>query len=71
MRHERFEGVDCTVLREDVWADEPARTACPKCALALPVGAVRCPRCNALVLTGCCGSCASCGSRGCSGTPRG
>jgi hypothetical protein len=27
--------------------------------------AIRCPRCNALLLTACSGACASCGSRAC------
>jgi hypothetical protein len=63
--NERYEGVDRRVLDEDVWAEAPAEPLCPKCGLALDSGSIRCPRCNAFVLTGCGGSCASCGSRSC------
>jgi hypothetical protein len=63
--NERFEGIDRRVLDADVWADTPAQPVCAKCGLALDPGAIRCPRCNAFVLTGCGGSCASCGARSC------
>ena len=63
--NERFEGVDRTVLDEDVWAEKPVKDVCPKCGLAVEPGTLRCPRCNALVIMGCGGSCASCGSRRC------
>lgn len=63
--HERFEGVDRSVLDEDVWAEAPVKTPCPKCGMAVEAGALRCPRCNALVITGCGGSCASCGAKNC------
>jgi hypothetical protein len=63
--HERFEGIDRSVLDEDVWAEEPRQVKCPECNLSVPVGAIRCPRCNHFMLTGCSGSCASCGSRSC------
>ncbi len=62
---ERYEGVDRSVLDEDVWAETPAKDVCPKCGLTIEPGTLRCPRCNALVLMGCGGSCASCGSRSC------
>jgi len=63
--HERYEGIDRSVLDEDVWADGPAKVTCPTCGLGVDAGTIRCPRCNALVLTGCSGSCSSCGSRTC------
>ena len=63
--NERFEGVDRTVLDEDVWAETPTKDACPKCGMVIGSGALRCPRCNVLVIMGCGGSCASCGSRSC------
>jgi len=63
--NERFEGVDRTVLDEDVWAETPTKDVCPKCGMVIGSGALRCPRCNALVIMGCGGSCASCGSRSC------
>jgi ribosomal protein S27AE len=62
---ERYEGIDRNVLDEDVWAETPAKAVCPKCGLAIDPGAIRCPRCNALVIMACGGSCASCGSRSC------
>jgi len=63
--NERFEGVDRTVLDEDVWAETPTKDVCPKCGMVIGSGALRCPRCNVLVIMGCGGSCASCGSRSC------
>ena len=63
--NERYEGIDRSVLDEDVWAETPAQLACPKCGLAIEPGAIRCPRCNGLVIAACGGSCASCGSRSC------
>lgn len=63
--HERFDGVDRAVLDADVWAEGPAKTPCPKCGMAVEAGSLRCPRCNALVITGCGGSCASCGAKSC------
>ena len=62
---ERFEGVDRSVLDEDVWAPEPQTVKCPECNMRVPMGAIRCPRCNHFMLMGCSGSCASCGSRTC------
>jgi hypothetical protein len=62
---ERFEGIDRSVLDEDVWAEAPVKVKCPKCGMDVEQGAIRCPRCNALVLMGCGGSCSSCGSRTC------
>lgn len=63
--HERYIGVDRSVLDADVWAEEPAKTACPKCGMLVEAGSFRCPRCNALVIMACGGSCASCGSKSC------
>jgi hypothetical protein len=63
--NERYEGIDRSVLDEDVWAESPAKPVCPKCGLALAPKAIRCPRCNAFVIAGCGGSCASCGARSC------
>jgi len=63
--NERYEGIDRSVLDEDVWAETPAQLACPKCGLVIGSGAIRCPRCNGLVIAACKGSCASCGSRSC------
>jgi len=62
---ERYVGIDRSVLDEDVWAEAPAKAACPTCGLAIDPGAIRCPRCNTFVITSCGGSCASCGSRSC------
>jgi hypothetical protein len=66
--HERFEGIDRTVLDEDVWAEQPQQVKCPECNLKVAAGAIRCPRCNHFMLVGCSGSCASCGSRSCART---
>ena len=67
--NERYEGIDRTVLDEDVWSDDACATTviCPKCSFVATVGVARCPRCNALLLTGCTGSCAGCGSKTCAG----
>ena len=65
--NDRYEGIDRSVLDEDVWAETPAPAACPKCGLAIESGAIRCPRCNALAIIACGGSCASCGARSCVG----
>jgi uncharacterized paraquat-inducible protein A len=65
---ERFEGIDRTVLDEDVWAPEPEMIKCPECDLRVPIGTLRCPRCNRFLLMGCSGSCSSCGSRACTRT---
>jgi hypothetical protein len=69
---ERYEGIDRSVLDEDVWADEscPTTETCPKCSFAAPPDAVRCPRCNALLLMACTGSCGACASRTCVGNKR-
>jgi hypothetical protein len=43
-----------------------AKLTCPRCGLTAE--GIRCPRCNALKLTGCSGACSSCPSgkkRGC------
>ena len=63
--HERYEGIDRSVLDEDVWADVPAKNPCPKCGMPVEEGSLRCPRCNALVIMSCGGSCASCGAKSC------
>ena len=63
--NERFEGIDRSVLDKDVWAEAPSAAVCPTCGLEIASDAVRCSRCNTLVLNGCGGSCASCGSRTC------
>lgn len=63
--NERFEGIDRSVLDEDVWTEAVPKTTCPKCGLAVDAGTIRCPRCHALTLMACGGSCASCGSRTC------
>ena len=63
--NERYQGIDRSVLDEDVWAEASAKPVCPKCGLAIASGAIRCSRCNALVITACGGSCASCGARPC------
>ncbi len=63
--NERFEGIDRSVLDDDVWAETLSAAVCPTCGLQLAGDEIRCRRCNALVLTGCGGSCASCGSRTC------
>ncbi len=63
--NERYEGIDRSVLDEDVWDEAPEKAACPKCGLAIEPGSLRCPRCNTLVIAGCGGSCASCGVRTC------
>jgi hypothetical protein len=63
--HERYVGVDRSVLDEDVWAEKPAKTDCPKCGMSVDTGSIRCPRCNALLIMACGGSCASCGSKSC------
>lgn len=44
---------------------EPDGPKCPQCGLDVPVGAIRCPRCRALLVHGCTGSCASCRVAGC------
>lgn len=62
--HERYEGVDRSVLDEDVWS-EPAAKACGVCGIAVPADAIRCPRCNALLLATCSGVCGACVSRTC------
>jgi hypothetical protein len=66
---ERYEGIDRSVLDEDVWADDacPKTVTCPKCSFAAPPDAVRCPRCNALLLMACSGSCGACMSKTCVG----
>jgi hypothetical protein len=63
--NERYEGIDRTVLDEDVWAESPQELVCPRCGLVLDAKAIRCPRCNAFVIAGCGGSCASCGALSC------
>lgn len=64
---ERYEGIDRSVLDEDVWSEGscPATVTCPKCSFAAPPDAVRCPRCNALLLMACSGSCGACMSKTC------
>ena len=62
---ERYEGVDASFLNEDTWANPLTGVDCPVCGATSPAGTVRCPRCNALLLTACPGSCASCGLRSC------
>lgn len=65
MRDGGREGVDYSVLDEDVWAAEPEMVKCPECNMRVAAGAIRCPRCNHFMLMGCSGSCSSCGSRTC------
>jgi len=69
---ERYQGIDRSVLDEDVWSEEscPATVTCPKCSFAAPPDAVRCPRCNALLLMACSGSCGACRSKTCVGRER-
>jgi rubrerythrin len=50
---------------EEVRTSCPVEITCPLCGFVAPMTAIRCPRCNALLLTACSGSCASCGSRAC------
>lgn len=70
-KDERFEGIDRSVLDEDVWAEPPARTVtCPQCGAEAPAAAIRCARCNALLLMACTGSCGACASRTCVGAKR-
>ncbi len=63
--NKRDEGMDRRSLDEDVRAEAREKLVCPRCGLGLEPGAIRCPRCNAFVLTSCGGSCASCGSLSC------
>ena len=63
--HERYAGVDRSVLDEDMWAEESVKSPCPKCGMLVDAGSLRCPRCNALVIMACGGSCASCGAKSC------
>jgi hypothetical protein len=63
--HDSLEGVDRGVPGEDVPAAGPEMVKCPECGLRVPLGTVRCPRCNRFLLTGCSGSCGTCGSRTC------
>ena len=41
----------------------PSAVQCPACGYASDD--IRCPRCNALKLTGCSGACLTCRDRGC------
>jgi uncharacterized paraquat-inducible protein A len=63
--HERYQGVDRSILDEDTWAPEPEKVKCPECGMRVSLGTIRCPRCNRFILMGCSGSCSSCGSRTC------
>jgi hypothetical protein len=64
---ERYEGTDRTVLDEDVWSEQACAgtVTCPTCSFAAPPDVVRCPRCDALLLTACAGACGACTSRTC------
>ncbi|MDO8963569.1 MAG: hypothetical protein Q7W30_03655 [Coriobacteriia bacterium] len=66
--HERHEGIDRTVLDEDVWAEEPIVASCPVCGMGVVRGTIRCPRCNALLVVACSGVCGACVSRTCART---
>jgi hypothetical protein len=43
----------------------PVEVTCPQCGFVAPMLALRCPRCNTLLVSGCAGGCASCGTRSC------